>query len=150
MPSYSSKSLAQRATLDPLLQSLFDEVLKHWDHTLLEGKRTLEQQKINVAKGVSKTLNSKHVTGDDPSLAVDAAPFPIDWPDFQLLKNLSKDQQDTLWKEIKDFARFYHFAGFVLGVASQKGIAVRHGGDWDMDQDIHDQNFDDLPHFELI
>ena len=47
------------------------------------------------------------------------------------------------------FFKTYAFGGFVKGVASQKGIKIRWGGDWDSDNDLHDQNFIDLPHFEL-
>jgi peptidoglycan L-alanyl-D-glutamate endopeptidase CwlK len=34
-------------------------------------------------------------------------------------------------------------------VASEEGVNVRWGGDWDGDRDIDDQTFDDLPHFEF-
>jgi len=44
----------------------------------------------------------------------------------------------------------YHFAGFVLGIASILNIKIRCGADWDSDKDIHDQTFDDLCHFELL
>jgi len=126
---------------------LFNEVIKHWDCTVLEGKRTLEQQEANVAKGVSKTMDSRHL--DDPATAVDVAPFPLAWPKLDALKAMPNDVRDALWNEIKNMARFYYFSGYVLGTADQIGVSIRHGGDWDGDRDIHDQNFDDLPHFEL-
>ena len=69
---------------------------------------------------------SKH--NQEPSLAVDVAPWPIDWNDSH---------------------RFYHFAGFVLGIAAALNIRLRWGGDWDSDFDLRDQTFFDLPHFEL-
>jgi peptidoglycan L-alanyl-D-glutamate endopeptidase CwlK len=58
------------------------------------------------------------------------APYPIDWNDTK---------------------RFYHFAGFVLGVAKSSKIAIpiRWGGDWDSDNDLNDQTFMDLVHWEL-
>ena len=62
-------------------------------------------------------------------MAVDVVPYPIDW---------------------KDRARFYHFVGFVRGIASQKGIKIRTGADWDGDHLFNDQTFHDLPHFELL
>jgi peptidoglycan L-alanyl-D-glutamate endopeptidase CwlK len=70
-------------------------------------------------------MNSKHLTGN----AVDLAPYPIDW---------------------KNTKRFYHFAGIVLGVATEMGIRIRWGGDWDMDDDLDDQSFMDLVHFEIV
>lgn len=59
---------------------------------------------------------------------MDAAPFPIDW---------------------KDLPRFTLFAGFVLGTASEMGIGVRWGGDWNSDTQVKDESFRDLVHFEL-
>ena len=141
MPDFSPISQARLATCHPDLRRLFEEVSKWWPCTVLEGERTLAQQEANVAKGVSKTLESKHLkaysrypAGVD---AVDVAPYPLKWP------------QRGSPTFVKDTALFYYFAGFVLGVASQMGVKLRHGGDWDGDRDIHDQSFDDLPHFEL-
>ena len=31
-----------------------------------------------------------------------------------------------------------------------KGIPLRWGGDWDVDTELKDNDFDDLPHFELL
>ena len=71
--------------------------------------------------------NSKH--NKLPSKAVDVAPYPIDWNDPD---------------------RFYHFAGYVRGIAEGMGIKIRWGGDWNGNFDLKDQNFYDLPHFELL
>lgn len=126
MPSFSRTSKDRLVTCHHDLQRLFVEVVKHWDCTVLEGKRTKEQQRKNVRDGVSKTMDSRHL--DDPANAVDVAPYPVDWEDMD---------------------RFYAFGGFVLGVASQMSMDIRWGGDWDVDRDLSDQTFDDLPHFEL-
>ena len=48
-----------------------------------------------------------------------------------------------------DHERFVMFASFVLGVAAVLGINIRWGGDWDGDREYKDENFRDLPHFEL-
>lgn len=130
MPAFSAKSRANLATCDERLQQVFNKVVEYWDCTVIEGKRSEARQKANVAKGVSKTMNSKHVYPlDAPSLAVDVAPFPVDW-------------QDT--------NRFYAFGGFVCATALSLGITLRWGGDWDSDRDFRDQTFHDLPHFELV
>ena len=63
-----------------------------------------------------------------PSLAVDVAPYPIDW--------LDRD-------------RFVFFAGFVLGMATQMGITLRLGIDWNGDHHFNERFFDG-PHFELV
>ena len=64
-----------------------------------------------------------------PSLAADVVPYPIDWEDHQ---------------------RFYMFVGIVQGIAASMNIKIRCGADWDGDMEIKDQNFHDLPHFELL
>jgi len=126
---YGAASRTQLATVHKDLQRLFHEVIKYWDNQILEGRRSDVQHKINLATGASKTKNSKHVTGDKPSLAVDVAPYPVKWTDYQ---------------------RFYAFAGYVIATAQQMGIKVRWGGDWDSDRDFSDQTFNDLVHFELV
>ena len=126
MPSFGAKSLAALETCDFQLQRLFYEVVKHFDCSILEGHRTLERQQQLYAEHKTRTMRSQHLA--EPSRAVDVAPYPTDWTDT---------------------ARFRVFGGFVLGVASQLGIALRWGGDWDGDTDLKDQTFDDLVHFEL-
>lgn len=127
MPFFSDQSKRELETCAQPLQYLMNEVIKYWDCTVLQGKRSIEEQRRNVAAKVSKTIDSRHL--DDPARAVDVAPYPVDWNDLD---------------------RFRAFGGFVLGVASQMGIDIRWGGDWDSDRQLSDQTFHDLPHFELI
>jgi peptidoglycan L-alanyl-D-glutamate endopeptidase CwlK len=129
MPSFGKRSRANLDTAHESLQKLFDEVVKEYDCAVIEGHRNQERQDRLFFEGKSKLKfpNGKH--NKVPSLAVDVVPYPIDW---------------------SDKVRFYHFAGYVKGVASQLGIKVRWGGDWDSDNDLNDQTFFDLPHFELI
>ena len=130
MAKFGAASEKQLATCHPELQRLFREVVRHWDCTVLEGKRSEAQQKLNVANGASKTLNTKHVYPvDGPSLAADVSPYPVKWSDLY---------------------RFYAFGGFVVGTARHLGINVRWGGDWDTDRDVSEEKFKDLPHFELV
>ena len=127
--TYSEKSKQKLATVDPRLQRVFNEVIKYYDHTIICGKRTLAEQQEAYDKGFSKLKPGQSKHNVEPlSLAVDAAPYPIDWTDYY---------------------SFYHFAGFVLGIASGLGIHLRWGGDWDSDHDLKDQTFMDLGHFEL-
>ena len=37
----------------------------------------------------------------------------------------------------------------VMGVAGELGIELVWGGNWDRDQELSDNGFDDLPHFQL-
>ena len=133
MPKYSEKSKGRLLTVKTPLQKVFNFVIDYFDNTISEGIRTLSKQRQYVQEGRSKTLNSKHLTGE----AIDSYPYPIRMP-----KKGTKSF-------IKDLARFYYYAGFVLGVAAAMGVKLRWGGDWDMDTEVNDQTFDDLPHFEL-
>ena len=129
MSRFSSNSKQQLATCDERLQRVFSEVVKHYDCSILCGHRSKVAQTQVYNDGLSKLQwpRSKHNTS--PSRAVDAIPYPVDW---------------------KDTKRFYHFIGFVLGTAQQMGIKLRSGSDWDQDNDLTDQKFIDLPHFELV
>jgi len=130
MPKFSEKSLSRLSTAHPDLQKLFREVIRHFDCTVLEGRRTVERQRELVAVGRSKTMNSKHLPDPETGLsnAVDVIAWPVNWGDT---------------------ARHYYFGGFVRGVAAVLGIPIRWGGDWDSDTQVRDQSFNDLVHFEL-
>lgn len=129
MPSFGTRSKMQLGSCHSDLQKLFEEVIKHYDCTILEGHRTEDRQNELYSQGKSKVKfpDSKH--NSFPSMAVDVVPYPIDWDDTR---------------------RFYMFVGIVRGIASQLGINIRCGADWDGDLEVKDQNFHDLPHFELI
>lgn len=128
MPEFSEASKAKLSSCHPKLRQLFEEVVKHYDCTILCGHRGKEEQELAVKQGKSKLTwpLSKHNT--IPSLAIDVVPYPIGW---------------------EDHSRFYHFAGFVLATALRMGIDIRWGGDWDGDLNFKEESFRDLPHFEL-
>jgi peptidoglycan LD-endopeptidase CwlK len=128
MGTFSTASLERLTHVHPDLRRVFEEVVKHYDCSILCGHRGEEEQHIAFAQGRSKLdwPDSKH--NGLPSKAVDAAPYPVDWNDAK---------------------RFYLFAGFVLGTAKQMGVNLRWGGDWDRDWDLSDNRFNDWPHFEL-
>ena len=129
MPKYGNTSTRNLLTCDTRLQQVFNEVIKHVDCSILEGHRPEEKQNdlYHAGKSQLQWPDSNH--NELPSQAVDVAPYPIDWNDRE---------------------RFTYFAGFVIGIAESMGIKLRWGGDWDGDWQVRDNNFDDLPHFELI
>jgi peptidoglycan L-alanyl-D-glutamate endopeptidase CwlK len=130
MPAFSAASLEKLATCDQRLQDLFTRVIEYWDSTILVGHRGKEAQDLAVATGRSKDPwpTSHHNT--QPSEAVDAAPYPIDWDDLE---------------------RFYYFAGFVKGTAALMGIRIRWGGDWASKNEPNPRGvLADLVHFELV
>lgn len=128
MPQFGKTSREKLATCHPVLQKLFNEVIKHYDCTILEGHRSDEDQLKAFNLGRSKVKSGgKH--NQIPSQAIDVTPWPIDW---------------------NDKTRFYHFAGMVLGIAKMMNIKIRWGGDWNSNNNLKDQSFFDLPHFELL
>lgn len=129
MPTFSARSAAVLADAHPDLQRLFNEVVKYVDCTILESHRGQERQVEMFETGRSKVTwpFSKHNT--IPSVAVDVAFYPVEWEN---------------WK------KWYFFGGFVKGMAGAMGIQVRWGGDWNSNNVFTDQQFHDMPHFELL
>ncbi|UXQ89160.1 M15 family metallopeptidase [Synechococcus phage MinM1] len=72
---------------------------------VIEGLRTPERQRELVARGASRTQNSRHLTGH----AVDLGPVPLDWDDK---------------------AAFRRLAGAMKRAADDEGVALVWGGDW--------------------
>lgn len=126
----------------PNLRNLFTEVDKEVAVEILPSTiRTQAEQLDYFNRGVSKTLDSKHliVPGKrEFSEAVDAGPHRHKWP---------VESEKDYWK---DWARLYYFAGRVMSVALRMGIKLRFGGDWNGNNDLKDQNFYDGVHFEEV
>ena len=132
---FSKVSLDRLHTCDIHLQELMAMALKltPMDFTVLQGHRSIEEQQAlfnadpptTHIDGITKLSNHNHT----PSRAVDVSPWPIDWSDME---------------------RFRFLGGLIIGVAGSRGLRIRWGGDWDGDGSFRDQNFDDLPHFELL
>lgn len=133
MNKFSEKSERELSTCHPELQRLIRKVLQIVDCAVIEGHRGKEKQDeyFRTKRSKLKWPNGEHNLL--PSKAFDIAPCPVDF---------TEDPKVT--------ARFYYFAGVVKAVASEMGIKIRWGGDWDGDVDFSDQTFDDLVHFELV
>ena len=75
------------------------------DFTVIEGLRTKERQAELMKQGFTRTLNSRHITGE----AVDIVPLPVDWKNpkpFGLVAEAMKKAADEL------------------------GVKITWGGDW--------------------
>jgi len=129
MPTFSAISRERLETCDERLQRVFQEVVKHFDCSIVEGHRVQAAQHRAYTTGASKVYWPKGKHNSFPSKAVDAMPYPVDW---------------------KDINRLCYFAGYVMETALSMGIKLRWGKDWDGDTDLNDQTFNDGPHFELV
>ena len=94
--------------------------LTEQDFTVIDGLRTEREQRKLVARGVSKTMNSRHLTGH----AVDIVPYPIprDWNEYQAVQ----------WRMIEDAMK---------QAAKELKVSIEWGGDW--------KNGWDKPHYQL-
>ncbi len=116
------------------LQRLFNEVIKYYDCSIICGIRGKLEQDDAYYSGRSQLKFPESSHNNTPSVAVDVVPY-------------FKGRPHIRWE---DKEKFYEFAGFVQGVASILEINIRWGGNWDRDDELQDQTFFDLPHFELI
>lgn len=91
-----------------------------FDFSVICGYRNKFDQNQAFVKGTSKVMFPNSMHNKRPSLAVDLAPYPIDW---------------------KDIERFKILACHIKIVAFTQGIKIAWGGDWD--------NFKDYPHYQL-
>jgi len=120
MPKFSIASKKRLETCDPRLQEICEEAIKEFDFMVLCGHRDKKEQDEAFQKGNSKLKWPKSKHNSNPSLAVDLAPYPLDWKDIQRFKDL---------------------AAVMHKVAKAKNIPIVWGGEW--------ITFKDYPHYEL-
>lgn len=131
------KSLERLSTVKPELQSVVKRAieLSSVDFRVIEGIRTLERQQYLLKKGATRTLKSKHLTGD----AVDLAPV-IDG--------------QVSW----DWQYFHPIAEAMKKAAVEQDILIRWGGTWlplsvttpTNGKFALSKSFADGPHYELL
>lgn len=91
---------------------------------VLETTRSVAQQRVNIKRGVSWTMKSKHLPGKDGlSRAVDIVPI------------------DKNGKYIWAWPMYDKLAPVIKKVARELGVAIKWGGDW--------KRHRDGPHWEL-
>lgn len=113
------------------LQRVLDRAMSYqiMDFTIVCGHRNeaAQNEAYSVGNSTKQWPNSKH--NSFPSIAVDVAPWPIDW---------------------KDNLAFARLSGIIEAAASEEGVALRWGGDWDRDGESNDQSFMDIGHLEEV
>jgi len=126
MPQFSQRSRDRLNTCHPLLQRLMGSVIEVMDISVLCGHRTEAEQNDAYRKGFSKLQFPKSKHNSMPSMAVDIAPYPIDWDDFERFETVASVVK-THWNLIPHEER--------------RGWELQWGGDW--------SRFRDMPHWEL-
>jgi len=148
---FGGRSRAELNTMDPELVLIFETALSRSmvDFGITQGARPIEEQREYFKTGASKLnpdnpdhlARAKHVITVDRPLAR-AGDIYAAVPGF---KNMAYDH-----------AHLCYLAGVILSTAAdllREGKVTRRviwGGNWDSDGVVcKDQNFQDLPHFEL-
>lgn len=126
--AFSNRSRDRLRSCHPVLQELMSRAIQAsaLDFTILCGYRSQEEQDAAFAAGNSKLKwpQSKH--NRSPSLAVDIAPYPVDWNDEARFISLAAEVKRT-WAS--------------MPAATKQRYILSWGGDW--------ETFRDLPHWEL-
>ena len=146
---FSPTSLAELATADPRLGIVARKVLLIKDHSVIKGHRGQVEQNQAFEDGHSKLRwpDGKH--NKMPSKAIDVRTYPVP-PDEReqmverrLEAGLPPDERDLREEQL-------YLLGLYVGVASEMGLRLLTGADWDRDGEIADTGFDDFFHVELV
>ena len=131
MFKFSQKSLQNLKGVNPVLVKVVTRALElsPVDFGVREGLRSVEQQRENVRKGVSQTMDSKHITGR----AVDLYPsvLPVGW-----------QNNPYVWLPVMKA---------VKQAGDELGVTLRFGINWKNDPSLPiETKFIDAPHVELV
>lgn len=128
---FGHASRTQLETCDPRLQLIARKAIMIKDHSIVKGHRPQAEQDAAFAAGASKLKwpNGNH--NAMPSKALDAMTFPVPEKESDL-----REEQ-------------LYLLGIYKGIASEMGVPLRTGGDWDRDGEIADNGFDDFFHVEI-
>lgn len=138
MPIYSQNSENKLFQAHPDLQIIFRKVLElGYDHLIADSYRTKAKQHEYFLQNLSK-VDYPTVHNSRPSNAVDAYVYEHD-------KGADYDE-----KQATDFAGFVKGVALMLLVEGKITHRIRCGNDWDKDNDVNDQTFNDFGHFEII
>lgn len=153
MNEFSPKSMAQVLTCHKDLQVVLNEAIRRSpvDFGVSQGRRSIEEQREHFRAKRSR-LNP-----DDPEQLKRA----MHLRNPSMAADIYVNVLAKAWPKGKDLAyetsHLSLVAGVILSVANELferrliKHRVRWGGDWDQDGCIIvDQDFDDLPHFELV
>jgi peptidoglycan L-alanyl-D-glutamate endopeptidase CwlK len=100
---WSRSSLRRISTVNPVLQEWAHRLIKEMplDITIpwMGGVRTRDEQRDLVNRGVSKTMNSKHLTGH----ALDVVPYRLGGPDYEYKEGFTAINQvgKRVWDEMR-------------------------------------------------
>lgn len=138
MPSFSKRSLANRNQLHPLLKKIVDVAIRRYDFTILDAQRGRAEQEKAFKGGFSNAHFGQSAHNWVPAIAMDLAPYPIDWDNL------------GAFKELFNVIGYYDAKqGDGFGIAKDLKIPLRAGLDWNRNGKWTDENWNDWGHYEL-
>ncbi len=120
MPSFGRTSRQRLDTCDERLQAICHRAIEYYDFSVICGHRGKVAQNHAYDNGFSALRWPQSQHNQNPSLAVDLAPWP------------------TLYTDTREFNRL---ATWILAAALEEGVRLTWGGHW--------RSFKDFPHFEI-
>ncbi|MBN9067072.1 MAG: hypothetical protein J0H60_11600 [Rhizobiales bacterium] len=138
MAKFSAVSLARLESAHPLLQKVMHAAIEKYDFTILQSQRGRADQEEAFRKGNTHAHFGQSAHNWSPAIALDVAPYPIDWKDAARFVALNKV-----------IGCFNPETGFGYGLAKDMQIPLRWGGDWNFNGKTTDEHLVDLPHYEL-
>jgi len=126
---FSKRSLNRMSKVHPALVQVMEVAIKDspYDFGITSGYRTESEQAELVARGSSKTMNSKHRKG----LAVDIAVY---------------NEGQLTW----EFKYYEAVSVHIKKVAADLGIGVKWGGDFKVWKNGELVPYRDGPHYQLV
>ena len=113
--------------IHPDLQEIIDVASRHVELIVFEGCRTMAKQKEYVKKGLSKTLNSRHLKCAAVDVVFKHKDGKINWS----------------WEQAVATIKYLRGIGAALGVK-----CLRDGSSWDNGLDVSKTKFKDGFHLE--
>jgi hypothetical protein len=90
MPKFGTQSKQHLAECHQDLQTVFNEVIKVTDCSIICGHRGEYEQNLAYDRGYSKLKFPKSYHNSVPSMAADAVPYPLDWNDIEAFHKLAE------------------------------------------------------------
>lgn len=130
MPKFGKASLERREMLCKDLKLLVDEVIKHYDFSIIETFRDKETQERYYRNGTTKAHFGESAHNYHPSFALDVYPYPV--PKKQVKGIIELDSDSLEWERMINYFKV---------VANELGIEIECGFYW--------KDFKDKPHIQL-
>lgn len=130
MSGFDKGSAERLSRAHPLLQKIMHEAIKKAPFMILDSQRGRAAQELAFRQGRTKAHFGNSAHNWSPSVALDVAPLPVNWKNTTPFVILGQK--------------------IILPIAAAMRIPIRWGADWNMNSNLRDESFVDMPHYELF